>query len=109
MGGDNTADRSVTLDHNDYFANGGYFGDIGTFGANCGLFAQINDTDATPHNLIVTSTSDFWGGSGGPGSDPKDDAGTTSPNCQEAINGTITLNVVTPAATEFRVIPPSIK
>ena len=102
MYGNFTTDVSLIFDHNDYFGNGDSL-------ANCGLTIAVADTNATPHTLNVTSISDFWGAPGGPGADPKDDAGTTNLLCSSASSGTITLNVLTPALSELRVTPPAIR
>jgi hypothetical protein len=102
MAGNFTQDVSVTLDHNDYFGNGT------NLDPNCGVFTTVDDSNATPHTLNVTSTKDFWGAPFGPGPDPADDAGAMA-GCEVPTAGNINLTLVTVSATEVKVPPPAIK
>lgn len=98
-----TTNRSITLSGNNYFGNGSYSVDAGTYGDNCGIYAQSN---GTTYQLTVTSNGDYWGGAGGPGADPKDDAGTANPNCTWGEIGPIAINIESPSSSEIKVKSP---
>jgi hypothetical protein len=96
-----TSDAAVALTQNDYYGNGEF---TSSATPNCGLSVTVNDTNG--NDLSVTSTTDYWGGAGGPGPNPKDDASAV---CNSAVSGTISLAIVAPSPAEFVVLPPAVR